>query len=120
MQDSRIWGTWRSDARRTAREIAWNDIPAHKKKKLISLFGKLELRYTRTRCYATLNGQTEVLHYKVVAKDSDSLAIVSDDSLGGKPVISHIHFDGPYFWVNIGNGQLREFFKRQRTQEIRS
>jgi hypothetical protein len=114
MQDSRIWGTWRSDARRTAREIAaWKDIPPRRRKKLVKLFGKLELRYTRTRCYATLNGQTEVLRYKVVAKDSGSVAIVSDDPLGGEPLISHVHFDGPHFWINIGNGRLREFFKRQ-------
>jgi|SRR5260221_10874139 len=114
MQDSRIWGTWRSDARRTAREIAARkDIPASRKRKLVSLFGKLELRYTRTRCYATLNGLTEILRYKVVAKNSASVAIVSDGPLGGRAVISHIHFDDPYFWVNIGNGRLREFFKRQ-------
>ncbi|SRR6266567_2092994 len=114
MQDSRIWGSWRSDARRTAREIAARkDIPASRKRKLVSLFGKLELRYTRTRCYATLNGQTKAVRYKVVAKDSTSVAIVSDDPFGYGPVISHIHFDGPYFWVNIGNGRLREFFKRQ-------
>jgi hypothetical protein len=114
MQDPRIWGTWRSDAGRTAREIAaWKDIPAHRSKKLITLFGKLEPRYTRTRCYATLNGQTEVLRYKVVAKDSGSVALVSDDPIGGRPVASHVHFDGPHFWINIGNGRLREFFKRQ-------
>ena len=114
MQDSRIWGTWRSDAGRAAREIAaWRDIPAQRKKKLAKLFGKLELRYTRTHCYATLNGQTEVLRYKVVAKDNASVAIVSDGPLGGAPVITHIHFEGRCFWINIGNGRLREFFKRK-------
>ena len=71
MYDLRLRGVWRSDATRTGREIAARcDIPAGNRKALRRLFGKLELRYTRTRCYATLNGHTEISTYRVVAKDS--------------------------------------------------
>jgi hypothetical protein len=53
--DSRLIGTWKSDAKRTAREIAARrDIQASKKGKLRSLFGKLELRYTFTLKASTI------------------------------------------------------------------
>ena len=76
------------------------------------MFGTLELKYTRTRCYATLNGQTDVSPYIVVAKDRSSVAIVSDGVLGTGPVITHIHFEGRRFWINVGTGLFREFFRR--------
>lgn len=120
MHDSRLVGVWRSDAKRTERELAARrDIPARSKKGLGRLLGKLELRYTRTRCYATLNGHTESSPYRVVAKDSSSVAIVSYDWLLEAEVISHIHFDGSHVWVSVGTGLFREFFKRVRLSDKR-
>jgi hypothetical protein len=113
MRDTRLLGVWRSDARRTGREIeARNDIPPPRAKKLKKLFGKLEIRFTSTHCYSTLDGFTEVRRYKVLAKDHASVAILGANTLDGESTISHIHFEGKHFWVTIGNGLLREFFKR--------
>jgi hypothetical protein len=113
MLDSRLIGVWRSDGRRTGRELAArSDIPPRNKKRLRELFGKLELRYTRTRCYATLDGHTENSAYKVVAKDASSVAIVSYDRWLDADVISHIHFEGSHIWIAVGAGLFREFFKR--------
>ena len=112
MYDLRLIGTWRSDARRTLREIGRRrDIPASKKSKLRRFFGKLELRYTRTHCHARLGDAVTVTRYTVVAKDSSSAAVVSLDPLAGRQ-ISHIHFQGNWYWVSLGSGQMREFFKR--------
>ena len=85
---------------------------------LRELFGKLELRYTRTTCYATFHGETEALTYTVVARDSDSAAVVTNDPLMGQ-VISHIHFEGSYLWVTVGSGMFREFFKLIRPSGTR-
>jgi hypothetical protein len=105
--DRRILGRWRSDAGRTVRELkARADIPATSKRRLSKLFGKLEMRFTKTRCYSMLHGHTESAVYKVVAKDDSSLAIVSD----GK--IIHIHFEGTQFWIVVGTGRFREYFRR--------
>jgi hypothetical protein len=94
MHDSRLIGTWKSDAERTAREIAARrDIPASKKRKLRSLFRKLELRYTRTHCHSLYEGNRTINRYIVVAKDSNSVAIVSFNSISG-PKIFHNHFEG--------------------------
>ena len=54
MYEPRLFGTWQSDAKRSRREIdARRDIPAKSKKMLRGLVGQLQLRYTRTACYAT-------------------------------------------------------------------
>lgn len=113
MRDMRLLGSWRSDAGRTGREIeARKDIPPLRAEKLKKLFGKLEVRFTSTRCYSQLDGFTEVRRYQVLAKDDGSVAILGTDVPNGKPTISHIHFEGKHFWITIGNGRLREFFKR--------
>jgi hypothetical protein len=86
-------------------------IAASKKSKLLKLFGKLELRYTRTHCHARLGNFVTVTHYAVAAKDSSSVAIVNTDPLAGKQ-ISHIHFEEDHYWICFGSGRIREFFKR--------
>jgi len=114
MYDKRLLGTWRSDAQRTGKEIdAWRGLPARRKRKLKKLFGKLQLRFTRTRCHAALKGSFWLHRYKVAAKDHTSVAILIEDA-ADHPKISHIHFEGVHFWINIGNGRLREFFRRMK------
>ncbi|PYU59682.1 MAG: hypothetical protein DMG55_13120 [Acidobacteria bacterium] len=112
MHDPRLIGSWRSDAHKTSLEIAARrDITAAKKNKLLRFFGKLELRYTPTRCYSSLNGQTSVNRYRVVAKDSWSVAVLVSNPIVGEQIV-HIHFEGNYYWIVLGSGRMREFFKR--------
>ena len=53
-----------------------------------------------------LNGHTESAPYKVVAKDATSVATISAGT------ISHIHFEGTRFWILVGSGKFREYFRR--------
>jgi hypothetical protein len=53
--------------------------------------------------------------YQVVAKDEYSVALVTFDPLAGRQIV-HIHFEGNYFWVYLGSGGLREFFKRVKVK----
>jgi hypothetical protein len=116
MYDSRLTGTWRSDARKTSIEIAARrDMRLAKNKKLASLFGRLELRYTRRLCYSRFEDHESVSVYQVVAKDEYSVALVTFDPLAGRQIV-HIHFEGNYFWVYLGSGGLREFFKRVKVK----
>lgn len=111
MRDSRIIGTWASDGPRTATEIAARrDIQASRKRKLQRLFGKLELRYTRSHCYAKLNGETTVSRYRVVASDASSVAIVTRRPFSEHQIL-HLHFEGNRYWICLGT--IREFFKRK-------
>src|SRR4051812_41956407 len=113
MQDTRLIGIWRSDARRTLKElVARRDITLPQRRGLSRLFGKLELRFTKNRCFSMLDGRTVSTPYTVLAKDSSSVATLSPDSLTGELGISHIHFEGARFWIHVGTGAFREFFKR--------
>jgi hypothetical protein len=112
MKDSRLIGTWKSDGRKTAKEIAARrDISASKKVKLRCFFGKLELRYTETRCYLRLGDYVSVNRYIVVAKDRWSAAVLAFNPIAGKQIV-HIHFEGDHYWITLGSGRMREFFKR--------
>ena len=120
MYDSRLLGTWRSDGRRTAREIASRrDMRLAKSKTLLSLFGKLELRYTKRLCHSRYEDHESVSAYKIVAKDDSSVAIVTVNPIAGKQIV-HIHFDGNYYWVTLGSSGLREFFKRLKVKKTKS
>jgi hypothetical protein len=111
MQDVRLLGTWRSDARRTRPEIeARKDVTKKSKNGLRALVGRLELRYTRTACYSKLDDEILRTPYRVVARDANSVAIVYEDPVVGDQ-ISHIHFEGRHFWILVG-GKFREFFRR--------
>jgi hypothetical protein len=110
MYDPRLIGTWRSDAKKTEREIdARADVPLQQKSKVKRFFGRLELHYTRSRCYSSLRGHITPIPFTVVAKDESSVAIVTIDPNLGRQIV-HIHFEGNYYWVCLGN--IREFFKR--------
>jgi hypothetical protein len=82
---------------------------------LVSLFGELELRYTRRFCYFRFEDHESVSAYQVVAKDEYSAAMVTFNSLERKQIV-HIHFEGNYFWVYLGSSGLREFFMRVKAK----
>ncbi len=112
MRDRRLLGTWKSDGPRTARDInARTDFVPRHKKTLIGMFGQLELRYTPTRCYATLGETTSVSRYTVVGKNADEVLVVSHDETGTRgDGLQHIHFEGDGYWISLG--PFREFFRR--------
>jgi len=114
--DRRLFGTWRSDRKRTAREIrARKDFQPKKAAKLLNLFGKLEHSYTKTRCHSRLNGEVISAKYEVVATDEESVVIVSADRISGDS-ISHLHFEGSdLYWVTVG-GRFRVYFEEFRSR----
>lgn len=120
MKDPRLIGTWRSDGRKTAKEIAARrDIPANKKAKLRRFFGKLELHYTETHCYARLGDYVSVNRYTVVVKDEWSAALIVFNPIAGKHVVQ-IHFEADHYWITLGSGRMREFFNRVSPESTRT
>ncbi|MBN1359869.1 MAG: hypothetical protein JW993_04720 [Sedimentisphaerales bacterium] len=121
MIDTRLLGTWQSDLRKTkqaARE--WCDLPEAKRKKLNLIFGKLRVRFTRTRIYREFDGSNSVfessksvVRYQVVAKDYHSVAILAPGIFDeDEQEIYHIHFEGKYHWVWPDLPAFPEYFKR--------
>ena len=117
LYDRRLLGIWRSDKRRTAREIsARRDMTPRQRAALVKLFGHLTLRYTRARCHSTLQGKSESRPYRVVAKNASGVVIVGPQNLvPGQEFIQHIWFDDDArrprsYWITLGS--IREFFRR--------
>ena len=114
MIDTRLLGTWKSDLRKTkqaARE--WHELPEAKTKHLKRLFGKVRIRYTRTRIYWEGFGEKFVDRYQVVAKDATSVAILAPGIIDeDEQEIGHIHFEGKYYWVWPDLASYPEYFKR--------
>ena len=111
--DKRLIGTWQSDRRRTMGEWIYARRRTPKRRKQIAdIFGHLTLRFTRSRLHSEFKGHRDVQEYKVVASDSDSVAIVHWNGLLEERRIQHIHFEGEYYWIALGRN--REFFRQQK------
>jgi len=109
--DRRLIGTWKSDRRRTFRNWKWSSTATPKRIRFLkSLFGKLIIRWTRTRYYAELDGYRSVEKYDVVARDDDSVVIRARDWTGEQK-LTQIHFEGEdWYWVPAG--VFQEWFRR--------
>ena len=113
MIDKRLLGTWKSDTRRTMKEIRnQRDIKKVRAENLKKMFGKLNLRYTRTRIYADFKGDKSVVPYQVIAKDDYSVVVKEWDEVFEENRLHHIHFEGKYYWIWEWLGGFREFFKK--------
>jgi hypothetical protein len=136
--DKRLLGVWKSDRKRTFKEWTWTKKLTPKKKRFFkSLFGKLEVTYTRGKNIQTLRYRRFEYsrRYFVVAIDEDSVAIVifgkkiiknrrnydpenlkmAEAVFPPKPAISHIHFEKDHFWIPLGNGKNREYFRKAKS-----
>jgi hypothetical protein len=115
MFDQRLLGTWVSDRKRTAADIAARrDISSAKRAALLRLFGKLRLRMTRTHCHSTLGTSTDTFAYRVVAKNSDGVVVVARSLpkwATNEEQIQHIRFESPeLYWICLG--PFREYFRK--------
>ena len=118
MNDRRLLGTWVSDRRRTIGHLERRrPLAAKTRKAMEKIFGKLRLRYTLTRCYATLNGDTDALPYRVLASTSEGTVVIGrslPESLAPEEQIQHVRFvSNDLYWVCLGG--IHEFFRRVKT-----
>ena len=91
------------------------ETPEEKRALVASMFGKLELSYSRWRCESLFDGVKEVAWYQVLAKDADSVMIRSWVPVpfpGRVQSLFHIHFDKDSYWITLGASNTREFFRR--------
>ena len=114
MTDTRLLGTWQSDLRKTSQDARDRcGIPAAKRKKFKLLFGRLRVRFTRTRIYSECEGRKSVTPYRVAAKDAHSVAILAPGLLDpDEQEIYHIHFEGRYYWIRLALANFPEYFRR--------
>lgn len=109
--DKRLLGTWQSDGRPTVREWRFpKGLTPAQRKRILQLFGKLRLTYTRQRIRGRLGDYRYTQPYEVVATDSDTVAIRYREQITGEWRVQHIHFEGDRYWIALGYN--REWFKR--------
>jgi len=129
----KLLGLWKSDQRKTLQTFhRYHRLPPGvKKRRVASLFGRLELRYTRQYLYTQLGDFETRERYEVVAEDGQSivLRIYAEDLKKRldrllrescppdffEPRIEKITFRkepaGEYYW--IGCGHFCEWFRRK-------
>jgi hypothetical protein len=111
--DRRLLGTWKSDKRKTFRHFVPR--PGAKPegvRKLKTLFGKLVVRWTPTKCHTELDGCRESYSYELVDKDQDSVVLRCPDPLSKNERLVQIHFEGDHYWLLTWGNIMREYFRR--------
>jgi hypothetical protein len=111
--DRRIIGTWRSDKRKTLRELRTRgDVKPGYLVFMTKATGKLTIEYRRTTAIISGVGETRRVRYAVLARDDESVVLESYDDLFGANVLTHIFFEGEgSYWVPV-SGKYREWFRR--------
>ena len=118
MNDARLLGTWVSDRRRTIGDLEKRRrLSVKSRNAMKAIFGKLRLRYTRSLCYSTLDGNTDALPYRVLAKNSEGTVVMGrslPEWLTPEEQIQHVRFvSKDLYWVCLGG--IHEYFRRVKT-----
>ena len=108
-------GTWRSDRERTEAQWVWpKRLAAARRRQWFAMFGHLENRFTRKRCYTTHLGKVTSAPYRIVGEGFHvypQLVVVYDT--GTREQAEHIFFDTKDSYY-IQGGKCAEFFKREK------
>ena len=112
----RLIGTWRSDRRRTFEQ--WKPRPGVKPQRVRrfkSIFGKLVIRWGRTKCYTEQEGHRDSQPYEIVATDENSVIVRSEDAAFGGEMLLQIYFVGKdHYYVSTRWGMI-EWFRRVKS-----
>ena len=128
--EPRLWGTWKSDRKKTFERMRVSGSPAQQRK-WRSLFGKLTVTWKRSTMSSYFDGKwwpsqvpmdptPTLCHYRVLARSSERvIVILHEDSTRlekaqGSPVFENlisIDFDESGYWLSINNGWA-EYFRR--------
>lgn len=112
--DSRLIGTWQSDANATIAGIkAARTVTDTQEAAMRKLFGRMKLTYTADTITTELDGPPDTQPYQVVSKDGDSVVIKSWFALSKKDEQFRIRFVGnDTYWVDVEQFSISECFRR--------
>jgi hypothetical protein len=114
--DSRLLGTWKSDADATIAEFKKTKPVSDKTEQgLRKIFGKLKVTYTRSTITTDFDGTVDTQPYEVVAKEGNVVALRYFSSQTQKDETARIEFvDSDTYWLEMRQAKLRECFRRVR------
>jgi len=112
-----LLGTWRSDRKRTVSQWVYpKRLAERRRKEFEAIFGKMQVRYTKTRHVSKFKGRTWISPYRILWSREGpvfpQIIIVFKTKEG--ETAQHIFFDSPNSFY-IQGGKCAEFFKRVRS-----
>ncbi|MFL5329022.1 MAG: hypothetical protein ACJ8C4_08905 [Gemmataceae bacterium] len=112
--DSRLIGTWKSDADATIADIRTRrPVTEQQELALRKLFGKMTITYDKKTYTSNLEGTVDTEPITIVSKDSDSVSIKVKWALDNSEKVIRIQFVGSdIYWVEIPGFDMRECFRR--------
>jgi hypothetical protein len=116
---SLLIGTWRSDRKRTVAQWVYpKRLAAARRKSFEAIFGKMQVRYTRSRHTSKFEGRTWTAPYRVLWSREGpvfpQIALLFKGPDG--ETLQHIYFDSPNSYY-IHAGKCIEFFTRVRSNK---
>ncbi|MFN8391314.1 MAG: hypothetical protein U0136_13565 [Bdellovibrionota bacterium] len=115
--DTRLLGTWKSDKERTIE--TWplpKDVTSQQQQRIYDRFGKLRITYSSDSALSEYEDLCQATHFRVLAKDANSVALQGRKDSECEDGIQQIHFDSPNsFWIN--SGRAIEYFRRESDSE---
>jgi hypothetical protein len=111
---SLLIGTWRSDRRRTVAQWVYpKRLAAERREMFEAIFGRLEVRFTRTRHSTIYDGQQHSCPYRVIwSREGPTFPqLVVVYGRGKDERAQQIFFDSPNSYY-VQGGKCAEFFKR--------
>lgn len=108
--ETRLLGTWRSDADRTVKHWRYSrQITDENREKFEKIFGKLVWRITPTRIYSEFDGDKFSERYSVIGSDRNSVVVKYHHN--DNPSLQQFFFEEKE-WHYVVSGYNFEFFKR--------
>ena len=111
---SLLIGTWRSDRRRTLAQWVYpKRLAAERREMFEAIFGRLKVRFTRTRHSTIYDGQEHSGSYRVIwSREGPTFPqLVVVYGRGKDERAQHIFFDSPNSYY-VQGGKCAEFFRR--------
>jgi hypothetical protein len=113
--ESRLIGTWQSDADATIAEMRKKKAVTEKQEEALrKLFGRLRITYAATSLMTDLDGVQETQRYQVVSQDGDSIVLREwfPASKKKEQQVRIRFIDKDTYWVDVEQFEISECFRR--------
>jgi hypothetical protein len=108
--ETRHLGPWRSDKERTLQHWRYLKEPSPEtRQRFENIWGRLTIRFTRTRIQSEYDGEKKSTPYSVVGSDHHTVVIALHEDEGTS--FQQLHFEDDAYYVVVG-GYNFEFFMR--------
>lgn len=132
LMEPRLWGTWKSDRRKTFEHVHLPKATPEGLKRFRAIFGKMVVKWGRTTFATRFTGKKflgrfpndekpTVERYSILARGPGQVVIVIQErpeiversgGLIGSETLAMIEFDGDGYWASSPLMVFKEFFRR--------